>query len=114
MGFFHLLGFDRGENDLTVTSAFYISFTGIHLATQNSNEAVYPDIEETIAPTGLIVTEAGTGQDSNMWSAWSILSVFLYYYLLYTIYIIHKIHYLSSIFYFIYYNFIYYLIRIML
>lgn len=63
MGFFHLLHFDREENDLTVTFAFYISFTGIYLATQNSNEALYPDIEETIGLTGLIVIAASTGQD---------------------------------------------------
>lgn len=69
-----------------ITSELLLHFSlswGTHQTPQNSGEALCPDREDTIAPTGVILREAGSGQvlaRNKMSSipACSILSVFIY------------------------------------
>lgn len=50
------------KNDLRVIFVFYFKL-GTNQTSKNSIEALCPDNEITIAPTGLILREAGTGQE---------------------------------------------------
>lgn len=60
---------------------------GTHQTSQKSSEARCPDNEDTIAPTGLILRQAGTGQESNMFhsSMFHFISIYALYIILYYI-----------------------------